>query len=377
MSKNSLFITLIVFFIFSIFTAGIAGGMVGYTYPLWSKNLPFGLSLPRVSSLEEEVVNLPGGGKRIVTSEESSVINVVEQTSPSVVSIVAQTVTFEGREEQGIGTGFIVDKSGVILTNSHVVSNEMVDYTVITKDKKQYQVKKVSRDPINDIAILKVEASDLPVLSLGDSNDLKVGQAVVAIGYALGKFDNTVTTGVVSGLGRGVTASDAFGSRSETLENVIQTDAALNPGNSGGPLLNLSGEVVGINVAVTQGAQNIGFAIPVNVAKSILDSYKKDGRIVRPYLGVVYRMISKELAQIRDFPEGAFIQRVVADGPADKAGIKAGDVITKIGEAQVNTDSPLSRAIFNYKVGDRVDVEVWRDGKPQIFKATFEEAPQQ
>ncbi|MCL5411467.1 MAG: trypsin-like peptidase domain-containing protein [Patescibacteria group bacterium] len=376
MSRNSFFATLIAFFLFSILTASIVGGVVGYTYPIWSQNLPFGLTLPQVSASDKKTITLPGGEKRVVTSEESAIINVVDKTSPSVVSVVAKTVTFQGQEQQGIGTGFIADKNGIILTNSHVVSDQSVDYTVVTKDKKNYSVKKISRDTINDIAILKVDATDLPALNLSDSNELKVGQEVVAIGYALGKFDNTVTTGVVSGLGRGVTASDALGGSSETLENVIQTDAALNPGNSGGPLLNLSGEVVGINVAVTQGAQNIGFAIPINVVKNILEGYQKEGRIVRPYMGVAYLMVDEEIAKLRNLVEGAFIQRVVPDGPADKAGVKAGDIITKIGDTKINSDNPLSKVILKNKVNDTVNLEVWRDGQTQTLKATLTEAPQ-
>ena len=227
-----------------------------------------------------------------IVKEESLVIDVVNQTSSSVVSIGAKRQSSDlfgpgSDEAQGIGTGFIISENGLILTNKHVVSEDNVEYSVITNDDKQYKVEKVYRDPSNDLAIIKINASGLKPLDLGDSSTLQVGQFVIAIGNALGEFSNTVTTGVVSRLGRGIVAGDSLGGSVEQLENVIQTDAAINAGNSGGPLLNSAGQVVGINTAVSQNAQNIGFAIPVNVAKPFIDEFNLTGRIVGPpYLGV-------------------------------------------------------------------------------------------
>lgn len=366
--------TLIAVGIVSAFFGAVLGVFLILDFPVWGKNL----SLPFFSNLSSSVSK--GLQTRVVVDEQSAVINVVEQASPAVVSIVTKSVDFDPlrgpvNSEQGIGTGFIVKGSGVILTNNHVVSDEAVDYLVVTKDKKTYPVVKIFRDASNDIAILTLNASNLPTVDLGDSSKLKVGQKVVAIGNALGRFDNTVTTGVVSGIGRGVTASDPFSAGSETLENVIQTDAALNPGNSGGPLLDLSGKVIGINFAVTQGAQNIGFVIPINIAKPILDGFLKEGRIVKAFLGVGYRMIDTSIGQLSNLPPGAFVQTVVKGSPAEKAGLKAGDIITKINNDAINSDNPLSREINGKKVGDSINITVNRDGQTLNFSATLEEAP--
>ena len=367
--------TLIIFVLFSLVSA-VVGGVLGATFPTWSQNLPFNLKLPLVTS-DKQIINQ--GEKRIISSEESFVIKVVEKASPAVVSIVAKQVGFDPlrgptSDSRGIGTGFIVDSNGIILSNNHVVEDRDVSYTVVTKDKKNYEVTKIDRDSLNDLAILQVEASNLPTIELGDSDNLQVGQTVVAIGNALGRFDNTVTVGVISGIGRGVTASDSLGIRSETLENVIQTDAALNPGNSGGPLLDLSARVIGINFAVTEGAQNIGFVIPVNRAKVVLEQFRKVGRIIKPFLGVAYQLINKDIADIRGLPQGAFVQRVVEDSPAQKAGIKKGDIITKFTGSQISEEQTLATTISKFKVGDSVEIEVFREGKTLNFKAILAEA---
>ena len=322
-----------------------------------------------------------GEGIRLqVVDEESAVIKVVDAAGPSVVSVVVGKISwnpFTGPEkvEGGIGTGFIVGEDGIILTNRHVVSDANASYTVVLNDGKEYPVKKIFRDPFNDLAVLKINASGLKPLRLGDSDKLRVGQRVVAIGNALGKFSNTVTAGVVSGIGRGITASSGFLGSTETLENVIQTDAALNPGNSGGPLLNLSAEVVGINVAVTQGAENIGFAIPINVVKPTLENFRKHGRIVRPFLGVSYVMIGKDLSRLRDLPQGAFIREVVTDSPADKAGVAPADIIVALDGKPVNERTPLAFLIREKEVGDRVELKVNRNGEEITLWATLGEAP--
>lgn len=371
---------LVVFGVLSVIAALIMGSFFGaitvLTLPRWQSYLPF--KLPSLTQeLPKQVERIVPGEKRVVTGEESAIIKVVETASPAVVSVVTKEVGFDPEtgiveEEKGIGTGFIVDEGGLILTNWHVVSDERTEYTIVTKDKKSYPVSKVFRDQGNDIAIVKIDASGLPTLKLGDPSNLKVGQTVVAIGNALGKFDNSVTTGVVSQIGRKVTANrDLFGIQKETLENVIQTDAALNPGNSGGPLLNLSAEVVGVNVATTQGAQNIGFAIPINIAKGVLDSFRQHGRIVKPYLGVSYQLIEGS----RRIPSGALVRLVVPGSPAEKAGIGSKDIIIKLNESKIDVDSPLSSVITKQKVGDTIEVTVWRDGKEIGLKATLGESP--
>jgi serine protease Do len=367
-----------IIFLLSLVLAGVIGGVIVVTYPQWQPNLPPNLRrLFPEPSLVMETVN----GTRVVTTEESAVTSVVDKAAPAVVSIVARTVDFDPfsgpvTDQRGIGTGFIIDKKGIVLTNSHVVEDTSIQYTVVTKDKKSIAVKDIQRDPVNDLAILTLETNeDLPTVPLGDSNSLKIGQSVVAIGNALGRFDNTVTVGVVSGIGRGITASGAFGTDPSTIDNVIQTDAALNPGNSGGPLLDLGGNVIGVNFATTAGAENIGFVIPINTAKPVIDGFRKEGRIIKPYLGVGYQIIDESIAQVRDLPQGAFVQTVVEDSPADKAGIQTGDIITKIAGEEITETNTLATVIGKHKVGDEVEVTVFRDGSERNLKVRLEEAP--
>lgn len=318
-----------------------------------------------------------------VVSEESAVIKVVENVSPSVVAIgVTRRVynpfdpfSLPTNQSSTIGTGFVVSKEGIIVTNKHVVSDGSSRYTVISKDGKKYEARKIYRDPILDLAVVKVDASDLSPLELGDSSRLKVGQSVVAIGNALGKFTNTVTVGVVSGLGRRVVAGDPFSSSYESLDDLIQTDAAINPGNSGGPLLNLAGQVVGVNVATTEGAQNIGFAIPINSVKNIVDEFIQKGTVSRPFLGVRYKFISRDLAVLNEVPQGAYVQEVVEGSAAEKAGIEAGDIITKMEGEAVDKENKISEVISAKKIGDSISITVWREGKEKQSKATLQELP--
>ena len=331
----------------------------------------------------------PGIFEQKVLREESVVINVAEQASPAVVtvSVTAQRQTIEpffldpfgmfsmpgqGRKEevkQDIGTGFVVE-GRLIVTNKHVVAEPNAKYRVITKDDKELEVQKIYRDPVNDLAILQVESDGIAALELGDSDGLKVGQFVIAIGTALGEFRHTVTTGVVSGLGRGVEAGDPFGGLVERLDNVIQTDAAINPGNSGGPLLNSAGQVIGVNVAVAGNAQNVGFAIPINVVKESLKNFDETGQFNRAFLGVRYRLLPKETALLNDVPEGAFVVEVVAGSPASAAGIKEGDILVRMDGQAIKEDQKggLAEMISKKRVGDRSELEVYRDG--QTLKLT-------
>ncbi len=328
----------------------------------------------------KERSNNPVFSKQEIVQQESAVTQVVEKVSPAVVSIVAKQNGFDPysgpvSQEEGIGTGFIVDKTGLIVTNAHVVNDPDIDYSVVVKDGATYEVTKVNLDEISDLAIIEIVAKDLPVIEFGDSSKLKVGQTAIAIGNALGKFSNTVTVGVVSGVARELTASGAFGDV-KNYENVIQTDAALNPGNSGGPLLNSSGQVIGINVATTRGADNIGFAIPINNLKPLLQGFLKEGRIVRPYIGVSYTIITKDLATLRDLPEGAYISRVFPNTPASTAGIERGDIIVKFDGKEVTDENSLSSLIRQKKVGDSVDVEINRSGEVFTVSLKLEETPQ-
>jgi len=316
-------------------------------------------------------------------NEESVVIEVADRVSPSVVTVAIvepqrRILEFnpfgggfqsriEGGEPQDIGSGFIVSSDGLVITNKHVVSDTGAEYEVITKDGKEYKVQTVSRDPSNDLAVLKIDPAggNLTPVELGDSGNLKVGQFVVAIGTALGEFRHTVTTGVISGLGRGITAGSSFEGFVERLDDVIQTDAAINPGNSGGPLLNSGGQVIGVNVAVAQGAENIGFAIPINIVKDALNEFNRSGSFAsKPFLGVQYQMVDEETAILNKVVQGAYVVEVIEGSPAESAGIEPGDIITKFdGEDVRDTNGGLADLISKKKPGQSVSIEVWRDGE--------------
>ena len=320
--------------------------------------------------------------QRILT-EESAVTEVAERVSPAVVTVTYKREKpvlqeyfldpfgmFRGSRPSGeidieqvdIGSGFVVDKTGLVVTNKHVVSmGQASDYKVVLKDESEHQVEKIWRDPVNDLAILKVSSGEFSAIEMGDSDKLKVGNFVVAIGTALGEFRHTVTTGVISGLGRGITAGNGF-SGAEKLDNVIQTDAAINPGNSGGPLLNMAGQVIGVNVAVSQAANNIGFAIPINVVKDSLKNFNETGQFERPFFGVRYQLISKEQGILNNVPAGAYVVEVVGDSTAALGGIVKGDIITKFeGKSVAEVEGGLSELLGKKKIGDKVEVEVYRD----------------
>jgi serine protease Do len=343
-------------------------------------------------------------GSMKIVSEESVVIDVVKNAGPSVVTISAvsslnsfsdedsfyffDTPRRRATEPQNIGSGFVVSTDGFIVTNKHVVSDRNVTYTVVTQDDKKFTVERIYRDPLNDIAIVKVNpkqnGASLKPLAMGDSSKLQVGQLVIAIGTPLGEFNNSVTTGVVSGLGRGIVAGSAYEGFAEQLDNVIQTDAAINPGNSGGPLLNSAGLVIGVNTAVSQSSENIGFALPINEVKDSLKNFNETGQFNRPYLGVSYQMIDRDIALRNDLPEGAYIRSVADGSAADKAGVLAGDVITKIDSTDLRADkTEIAQIIARKKVGDILTLVIWRedeqtgtDNKFEV-KATLEAAPEQ
>lgn len=291
-----------------------------------------------------------------------------------------------GTEEQEIGggTGFFVSEDGYIVTNAHVVADEDAEYTVFMNDEAQYDAEVIATDSALDVAVLKVEGDDFPFLQFGNSDDLRLGEAVVAIGNALGEFRNTVSTGVVSGVSRSIVARNGFGV-SEALENVIQTDAAINPGNSGGPLLNLAGEVIGVNVAVASNSENIGFSLPSNAVKTSVESIIEHGKVVRPYLGVRYVMVSESLQEKNNLAVdyGALIIRgenqdelaVIPGSPADKAGLEEYDIILEVDGEKVETGSSLSRLIRSKSAGDKVTLKILDDGEEREVTVTLEESP--
>lgn len=335
--------------------------------------------------------------KQNVVYEESTITKVVESALPSVVTIginkttntndntfddpfdifgqFRRTPSTPQKIEQNIGSGFIISSDGLVITNRHVVADTEATYKILTNDKKEYQVQKIYRDPLNDLAILKIEASGLKALPLGDSDKLKLGQLAVAIGTPLGEFTNTVTAGIVSGLGRGITAGSPFEGYVEKLDNVIQTDAAISPGNSGGPLLNSAGQVIGINTAVSEEGQNIGFALPVNIVKDLIEKFNKQGgNFERPYIGVRYKMIDRQSAILNDLVEGAYVIEIIDSSPAQKADIKEEDIIMEIDGKKVRgeDDQELARMILDKKVGDTVDLKIWRNGSTLTKTLTLE-----
>lgn len=326
----------------------------------------------------------------LVTSGDS-VADISQVASESVVTVAIKTQqtvldpftsgifglyfgvpTGEVKEvQQDIGTGFVVSSDGLIVTNKHVVGESDSSYLIIDKNNQEYQVTKIYRDPVNDLAILKVEA-DLPALPLGDSDQIRVGESVIAIGTALGEFRHTVTTGVISGLGRGIQASDTLGTYIENIENVIQTDAAINPGNSGGPLLNSKGQVIGVSVAVSASAENIGFALPINVVKASIDNFNATGQFERAFFGVRYSMISKEAALMNEVPQGAYVLEVVEDSTASQAGIETGDIITKFDGIDITDDVSLAELINQRKIGQKVEIEYYRGKDKETAEVTLQ-----
>ena len=280
------------------------------------------------------------------------------------------------KKEIGGGTGFIVSSDGLILTNRHVVEDKDADYIVLTNKGEKIPAKVLARDPVQDIAILKINKKNLPVLTLGNSDKLQIGQTVIAIGNALGEFRNTVSVGVISGLKRSITASSSFG-QTEQLHKVIQTDAAINRGNSGGPLLNLKGEVIGINVAMAVGAENIGFALPINLAKRDIEQVKTKGKITYPFLGVRYILIDEEIKKKNNLPVdyGALVIRgesrgelaVIPGSPADKAGIQENDIILEVDGVKVNSKHPLSELIQKHNPNDTVKLKILHKGNEKVI----------
>jgi serine protease Do len=284
----------------------------------------------------------------------------------------------------GGGSAFIVSPDGLIITSQHVVNDLTADYSVIIEPTVKYPAKVLARDPINDIAILKIEdkKKEFPYLELGNSDNLDLGQSVVAVGNALGEFSDTVSTGVISGLSRFIKAFGGVQGGTESLRGLIQTDAAINPGNSGGPLIDLQGKVIGINTAVVMGAQNIGFAIPINYAKKDIREVMEHGSIKRPFLGIKYILLTKAISEKNNLPVsfGALVVRetlgnppVIKGSSADKAGVKEFDIILSVNDEKVDEKNPLSHILDNYKIGDTVNLKVLRGKKKILLKVLLGE----
>lgn len=346
--------------------------------------LGFGLMAYQKSSTPLTFLNNGADGNS-ANFVEGSIAEIADKVSASVVSIVTSTKTrnFFGQdyESAAAGTGIIVTSDGYVLTNKHVI-NGATSINVVLDDGTTYEdVELVATDPLNDVAFLKIkDASNLTPATLGDSKTLTVGQQVMAIGNALGQYQNTVTVGVVSGLGRSVTASDGSGYNTETLSDMIQTDAAINSGNSGGPLVNAAGEVIGINTATSTSAENMGFAIPISSVKGMLAQLIETGKAERTYLGVYAAEITPEIAKAYNLPvnAGAYLYSsstytaIVKDSPAAKAGLKDKDIITKVNGVEVGKAGTLTDLIGEYKPGDTVQLTVIREGNEIAVNVTLE-----
>lgn len=338
--------------------------------------------------------------QQVVLNESQLISQIAKSVGPSVVSVnvtaQSQQMDFFGFsspvQEQGAGTGILLSADGYVITNRHVVPAGTTNVSVTLSDGTTLSdVKVVGRtsdsDPL-DIAFLKIgdkKGKTLKPAAIGDSSKVQVGDKVVAIGNALGQFQNTVTAGIISGYGRSVQAGDSTGASSETLQNLFQTDAAINQGNSGGPLVNTSGEVIGINTAIAGGsAQNIGFAIPINDAKGAINSILKNGKLERPYLGVRYVTLTDDYAYQYNLPvnRGAYIapsagqSSIISGSPADKAGLQEKDIITKVNSIAIDESHSLTSLVGQYNVGDSVNLTVMRNGKEMTVKVTLEAVPQ-
>lgn len=330
-------------------------------------------------------------GEQVVSNESEIIADIAQNVGPSVVSInvesqSGQTSLFFDSPAitESAGTGVIVSEDGLVLTNRHVIPEQTVSLRIVLSDGTIYDdVDVVDRDTFNDIAFLQINGAEgLVPATLGNSDEMRVGDKVIAIGNALGQFDNTVTTGIISGTARPIVASD--GSNSENLQNLFQTDAAINPGNSGGPLVNLDGHVIAINTAVAGGAENIGFAIPINDVKPALVSVIEEGEIIRPFLGVRYVMLNASIAEQLESTEteGALVTAgggqpaVLADSPAQSAGLSDGDVIKRINNQEITTDIPLVSVLNKHQVGDNIVITYVRDGEEHTVDVTLVRAPE-
>ena len=337
------------------------------------------------SNVVQEMID--SEGKTVVTADEGLITSVASKVSPSVVSIVTTSGSqrsFFSMQMQGAGTGVIISQDGYIMTNNHVVEGAS-NIAVILSDGTEYEnVEVVGSDPLNDIAFIRIDGvSDLVPATLGDSSDVRIGQQVVAIGNALGQFQTTVTSGIISATGRPLMASSADGRSSESLTDLIQTDAAINSGNSGGPLVDMSGRVIGINTAVAADANGIGFAIPINATRGLIEGLLETGKVERAYIGVSYIDITPQIAASEDLgvQRGAYVSAqsgspIISGSPADKAGIQAEDIITKINNEAVGERSSMLSILGQYLPGKTVSLTVLRDGREIKIDVTLEAYPE-
>jgi S1-C subfamily serine protease len=378
----SVSLIIVISFLVGTLGGGLAGGVVVALLPSrWALTSPVGLSQMTPPALATVVV--PSGQLQTVT-EESAIVLAASKVGPAVVTVVSTLPpqrSFFGTSSQpeARGTGVLLDPSGYIVTNNHVVEgNQSLSVLLANGDKRGAAL--VGADSFSDLAVLKIDGNGFPTALLGDSSVVQPGQMVVAIGSALGDFRNTVTLGVISALGRSLETDKGF-----NQEDLIQTDAAINRGNSGGPLINLRGEVVGINTMIAGRststevvAEGLGFAIPANTVRQVVDQIIRSGKVARPYLGVSWQSVTASVASYYDLPvkAGALVTGVSPNTPASQAGLKTGDIIVKIDDQTVDTETPFVNALMRHKVGDQVRLVVNRGGKELTLDATLSQNPQ-
>jgi putative serine protease PepD len=312
-------------------------------------------------------------------TEESAVINVAAQAGSAVVEIKTTVLSpdqFVQQEQHGIGSGFIVRSDGYIVTNNHVVENAKQLQVILRDQCKPFDARVIGTSPDDDVAVIKIDATNLPTLNWGDSNALKVGQLAIAIGSPLGQ-QNSVTKGVISAVHRSIQVPDAETGNTEDILNAIQTDAQINPGNSGGPLLNSAGQVIGINFALeqAQAGPGLGFALDGNSARDIANQLITTGHVNRPFLGVTYQQLDETAAAANSLVVGALVTQVTAGSPAARAGIRVHDVITKVNDQAIDDTHPLRDVLRQYAPGTRVSISVYRGGKTQSLQVTLGKQP--
>ncbi len=416
------FLIILVSFVTSLVTGIITVTLVNQAPPLMTQTIHKVIEKVTpglVNSKENQMT-------AVVISEQDSVVKAVEKVSSAVVSVIAtkDLPVFEqyfvnpfgqdeffkqfippellpnlqvpqyrqkGTENKQIsaGTGFFISSDGLIATNKHVVSDKEATYWIIMNDGKKLKAKVLALDPLQDVAILKIDegappASGYNFIPLGDSEKIKVGQTVIAIGNALGEFQNTVSVGVISGLHRSIVASGAADG-DELLQELIQTDAAINPGNSGGPLLDLSGKAIGINTAMAQGAESVGFSLPINLVQKDLADIKQFGKIQYAYLGVRYTIINAQVKEKKrlSVDYGALLSKgqkdepaVMANSPAEKMGLKEGDIILEFNSVKITQSDTLSSLINRHRAGEKITLKVLAGGKESNFSGTLESRPE-
>ncbi len=378
-SRLSSFLKLLIIIILAMVVGGIL--LIGFNY---TPNL--------VTTPQEQDNILPSqSADPIVIVGPTNIADMVEKVSPAVVNIETSVSSSYGNDyflndpffrqffgdvftpktniQQGIGTGFIISDEGYVVTNQHVI--DKADKIIVNiNDEEQYSAKVVGQDYELDLAVLKIDANKkFSTLSMGDSDNLRVGEWVIAIGNPYG-LDHTVTAGLVSAKGRPMNIED------RVYKNLIQTDAAINPGNSGGPLLSTNGEVIGINTAVNAQAQGIGFAIPINTAKQVLNELIQKGKVIRPYIGVWLQTVDEEIADYLKIPaQGAIVVNVASDSPASKAGIKKYDIILAIDEQKINDAEEVNKIVASKNINDRIVLEILREGSRSFVTVQLAEKP--